>query len=227
LAPRLRWLAAVLGEVRDLDVHLDGLPDYRSHVEAYEQSILDRYQDHLLTLRTEAHRDLVGALDDAAFVALIKDFRALLAAVAADEGSSVTLEEVTGEIVRDDLPRFREHGRSVDTQSSDKALHRLRIDGKRLRYQLEFLSGAYGAPLANAIRTLKRLQSHLGGVQDAHVARMRLGDYRRGYASGTWAPRTFKRLVRLEKRRGRQLRRRVADDWAAFESAAEDLVKAL
>jgi CHAD domain-containing protein len=139
----------------------------------------------------------------------------------------MTLEEVTGEIVRDDLPRFREHGRSVDAQSPDKALHRLRIDGKRLRYQLEFLSGAYGAPLANAIRALKRLQSHLGGVQDAHVARMTLGDYRRGYASGTWAPRTFKRLVRMEKRRGRQLRRRVADDWAAFESAAEDLVKAL
>ncbi len=48
--------------------------------------------------------------------------------------------------------------------------HRLRIRGKRLRYALEFSSDVYGGRTARFVRQLTALQDELGRMQDAEVA---------------------------------------------------------
>ena len=63
--------------------------------------------------------------------------------------------------------------------------HRLRIAGKALRYTLEFFEEALGPGARPMIATTKRLQDHLGDLQDAVVA---CGVLRTFLTFGTWEP---------------------------------------
>jgi CHAD domain-containing protein len=53
-------------------------------------------------------------------------------------------------------------------------MHALRIDCKRLRYSLEFVRHLLGNDGRTLIKQLRRLQDHLGDLNDAVVARDRL-----------------------------------------------------
>jgi CHAD domain-containing protein len=64
-----------------------------------------------------------------------------------------------------------------------KRLHRLRIAGKRLRYTLEFFEEVLAPQTADLIKQMKRLQDHLGDLQDAVVASELLRDF---LTWGTW-----------------------------------------
>ncbi|MFN8582285.1 MAG: CHAD domain-containing protein [Gemmatimonadaceae bacterium] len=64
--------------------------------------------------------------------------------------------------------RLRDLLSRVQGVDDDDAIHQARIAGKRLRYLLEPLRGAYPS-LTPLIERLKRLQDSLGAVHDAHV----------------------------------------------------------
>ncbi|MEQ8860114.1 MAG: CHAD domain-containing protein [Pseudomonadales bacterium] len=224
VAPGLRWLARMLGAVRDLDVHLEHLDGYQARLESHEQAALGRYRGHLESLHGEAHLALIGALDDAAYDALIADYRALLAgAVLPGNASSLRVADVAANSVVPLLERVQERGRAIDGGSPPEDLHRLRIDAKRLRYQLEFLHGAFDGALDRPLKTLRKLQDRLGAHQDACIARSHLSDYRRQYAADKWERKIIKRLVDFERRRAKQLRRRFDKDWKRFEDAVAGL----
>jgi inorganic triphosphatase YgiF len=95
LAAGLHWLAGVLGEVRDLDVHRKRLSDYRSKLEPIEQRVLGHYESHLRGLQATAQEQLVHGLAGAAYTAVLGDYRGLLQAAAQPEhGSRLRLEDV-------------------------------------------------------------------------------------------------------------------------------------
>jgi len=61
-------------------------------------------------------------------------------------------------------------GRKLDARRAIDALHRLRIDGKKLRYLLEFFRAVFPAETVDpAIASLKRLQDNLGEFNDLQV----------------------------------------------------------
>jgi CHAD domain-containing protein len=64
-----------------------------------------------------------------------------------------------------------------------KRLHRLRIAGKRLRYTLEFFEEVLAPQTGDLIKQMKKLQDHLGDLQDAVVASELLRDF---LTWGTW-----------------------------------------
>lgn len=228
LAPRLRWLAGALGEVRDLDVHLQHLEVYRQRLESFERHTLDQYARHLHELHQSAHRNLVKALSDQEYPALLADFKALLTATARPEHAApVRVHQVAGSTVVPLLKRVLQRGRSLSDRSPDKHLHRLRIDVKRLRYQLEFLEDCYAGELNPVLESLRALQSRLGLHQDACVARAHLDRYRKVHAAGRWERALFKELVRLEDKRARKHRRKYPREWHSFETAAATLPAAL
>jgi CHAD domain-containing protein len=55
-------------------------------------------------------------------------------------------------------------------QADVLTLHALRIEGKRLRYALEFFEEVLGGELKGVIQMTKRLQDHLGDLNDTEVA---------------------------------------------------------
>jgi CHAD domain-containing protein len=62
-------------------------------------------------------------------------------------------------------------------------LHRLRIAAKRLRYTLEFFEEVLAPQTRALIKEMKKLQDHLGDLQDAVVASELLRDF---LTWGTW-----------------------------------------
>lgn len=225
LAADLRWLTGVLGRVRDLDVHLEHLDGYRAALEPYRRASLDNYRRHLESLRREAHAELVEALDAPAYQQVLSDYRALLKTAGRPEHvSALRVCDVARTTVAPLLRRVLQRGRAIDADSKPSRLHKLRIEAKQLRYQLEALAPAYDGTLAPVQSDLKKLQDLLGEHQDADVARAHLADYRRNRAAGKTERKTFKRLAAYEKRRARRLRKRFPKRWTAFEHAAEGLI---
>jgi len=74
--------------------------------------------------------------------------------------------------------RILKRGAGFDDDPPAEALHRLRIDAKKLRYLLEFFRSLYPEQVITArINELKQLQDILGGLNDMEVQRKRLTDF--------------------------------------------------
>lgn len=219
----LSALTRVLGGVRDLDVHLQHLDLYRRRLQPGEHAALEDYQHHLERVRATARSRLLETLADADYRALLDDFHRLLNAAAGPHDSDALRVRDAAQVMRAGLAQLRRDGRAVDERSPEKRLHRLRISAKHLRYELEILQPIYSGRLDNAVTALRKLQDRLGLHQDACVARDHLADYRKHHAAGTGTRKTLKKLIRLEKKRAGQQRRKFPKTWRRFEEAADAL----
>lgn len=201
----LRRTGRLLGAVRDLDVfhekalqYLEGLPEAR-HGEldalfAAWQEERDRRRQRMLDwLDSSDYRRFVehfeeflgqpgaGALpdfdDDG--LPLGRSVRLALPPVVLRELASVlAFDEWVG---RAEVPLTR--------------LHRLRIAGKYLRYTLEFFAEVLGPGDKLVVHTIKRLQDHLGDLQDAVVTSAILRDFLSGTGWGQSEARRQRRLT--------------------------------
>jgi CHAD domain-containing protein len=182
LNEELKWLAGVLGAVRDLDVQLVRMDDMDQLAAALaartEGSPLDELRAALEAQRVEARRALLDALDSARWERLANTMTAMVtrgpsrvnaAGRRPAKLSAPPLVEARHDRVLKAARRARRSGLAAD-------YHRLRIRAKRLRYSLEFVSDLYGARPAHVIRRLAKLQDALGLLQDAEVATVRLLD---------------------------------------------------
>ena len=182
-----------LGSVRDLDV-------FWAKTEGYLEGLPSERRVDLLPLREaweaereRAREDMLAFLDGARYRRFV-------------DGSAELLQmgdpwDVTG-LTKDGeaVPRRLRHvapmviyARAGAVMAYDewvrkpkvslKGLHRLRIAGKRLRYTLEFFQEVLAPQTADLIREVKKLQDHLGDLQDAVVASELLRDF---LTWGTW-----------------------------------------
>ncbi len=68
------------------------------------------------------------------------------------------MEDVAGPVLLPVLRRVVRQGRRIDDDAEPERLHRLRIEVKRLRYQLEAFDRVYDDTLEPAQDALKKLQ---------------------------------------------------------------------
>ena len=226
LSAEAGWLCDVLGAVRDLDVHLEHLHGYRESLPADRRHSLDAYERHLQKLRHRARRCLTTALDSGRFRRFRTNYLALQEqARALPHGEDLSIRTFAHDYVPKRLKAVRREGGKIHSDSPPEAYHQLRIRIKKLRYGLEILHGPYGRELANASRSLRRLQIRLGDHQDACVAEDALSRYRDEYAASGREKRTFNRLIQMERDRAEKLRRRFRGDWKRFETESRKLRK--
>lgn len=188
LRDELRWIAGVLGTVRDLDVQLDGMEEIATWSGEWPEAGHGTALSHLGSLleaeREEARRNLLDALDSARFERLTGALLALArqgpsrrvagARIAAAIAVPPLVEE-RHRAVMTAARRARRSGRAPD-------YHRVRIRTKRLRYSVEFTAALYGTPATTFAKKLSAFQDMLGTMQDAEVASGRL------FALATEAP---------------------------------------
>lgn len=174
LRPGFKWLGKISGPTRDLDVHLIALLEQQQAMPEDAEGLRP-----LIALLRERRQEewarLVADLDSpryAEFVALAgkllgrPDGEAALRIAAAGPPLGPWASRRIARAHR----RLLKHGRSIDRSSPDAKLHELRIDGKRLRYLLEFFHSLYAEDEIGAIvKELKRLQNNLGDFNDACV----------------------------------------------------------
>jgi triphosphatase len=186
----LRRTARTLGAVRDLDVALQKLQKYaRTRPEGEQQGLLEMAAEWRIA-RREAYRELLAWLDSPPYRRFVSAFAAFSAKSgqgARDVGVALGEPPMPFE-VRHVMPsailnRF-EQVRAYEPQFDGaeaipvETLHALRIDCKALRYSLEPVQPLLGAEGTALVDQLKRLQDHLGDLNDAVVTAARLAEMR-------------------------------------------------
>ncbi len=232
LAAELKWLGSATGPVRDLDVAFHDLDGHRAMLPEGLRRWLDPVEAHLRRRRGRARGTLVRALRSRRFGELMARWQA--AAAAADDGetpaAALPVEELARKRIRTTWRKIVRRGAGLGVDPPAAALHRLRIDAKKLRYLLEFFRNLYPAEtIEPEIKALKKLQDLLGDFNDLSVQRERLvEDAREMLGAGTPPAETLLAMGRLEallEDRQEALRLAFHDHFAEF--AADDLAATL
>jgi triphosphatase len=217
----LRFFANALGEVRDLDVHLEQLAG-----EALEEIVAA-----LEERRVEARRRMLEGLDSNRYERFVASFTGTLRRGRSPVPTGPILEVAPDEIRR----RYKKVRKVVETLTEDSPpedFHDLRKKGKRLRYALEPLQGIYGKPAEKMVDLLKDVQDDLGDNQDLVAAAQSLKELA---AAGELPPRAVFSLgamaggysrdaaeLRASFLKSRQLRAlRKGKPWKSFRKAME------
>ena len=159
----LKWIAKLLGEVRDLDVLLDRLREEAASLPAADRAAVDRLLQALDRQRGQARHALVTALDDQRYENLLDRYESTLAELA-PSSTAVALEKLAAR----QAARLRRAVEAAGPKPTDEQLHDLRKRGKRVRYAHEL------AGTTKVVRRAKAFQDVLGEHQDAVVAEERL-----------------------------------------------------
>ncbi|HEX2434520.1 MAG TPA: CHAD domain-containing protein [Gaiellaceae bacterium] len=205
LRDELRWLGALLGEVRDRDVLIDYLVAELATLE--EAAAFGAVLELLDGERDEARERLIGALDGPRYATLLAELERL---PGLKEGAS--LERVAA----DDYRRLRRAARRLDAKATDEELHRLRIRAKRARYAAE----AVGAKKEFVDRA-KDLQDVLGEHQDAVVAEERIRDLLARVRGTGRTALAAGRLIERQRLRRANARRAWPKAWKRLERAGD------
>jgi CHAD domain-containing protein len=216
---RLRDVAARLGAVRDLDVLLEGADAYRADLSPSEQRALEPLLAAWRLHREDARRLLLRELDSDGYRRWLDDY----AEFVRHEGLAVrTVAPTQPHRVRDTagsrIQAAYEQVRAYEPVlrwADVETLHELRIQGKWLRYSLEFVREALGPDVDNLIARVTALQDHLGLMNDADVAARLARDFlvdSAGSLSDVESGAIARYLVTREKEIAR-LRRTVATPW--------------
>lgn len=183
-----RSLGTITGPVRDLDVYLLMEEEYKSKLPDHLQKGLSSFFADLAEQREQEQAKLVQALHSSQYTTIIKDWgnylRQKKKGGPADKARPVGL--LANKIIRKRFKRILRDGRAIDADTPDESLHRLRIQGKKLRYCLEFFSSLYPPQkMKLLIRQLKTLQNNLGLFNDLSVQQNMLNNYLAGLKPGS------------------------------------------
>ena len=170
---QLGWAAAALGEVRDLDVQLERMHEWRGNFPPERAAALQAVEDVLQQRRQAARKRMLAVLDSRRYERICESF-----ARALREGppksfapGRVPVLSVAPDMVERRYKRVRKLGDAIKKDSPPDAYHTLRIEAKKLRYALEFVgNGIYGKPAIEFSARVTAMQDVLGLHQDAYVA---------------------------------------------------------
>ena len=180
--PEFKWLGGVTGPCRDLDVFLTDLNTSRQQ-SGIDNTSLGPLEDFLSGNRRNEHGMVCAALQSERFLRLVQGWgRFLEPGGEKDAGpplASSPIIQVAGARIFEAYRRMRKRGAGIDVDPPAALLHRLRIDGKKLRYLLEFFSDLYPRPtVTRFIRELKQLQDILGDFNDTQVQLGFINDFK-------------------------------------------------
>jgi CHAD domain-containing protein len=202
----LRRTGSCLGAVRDLDVFWEKTQRYLDALPAEEQHDLAPLQQAWQAERERMRERMLAYLDGDRYAEFTRRFAGLLETPDAWGPPPLTKKgEAVPHRLRHVVP-MAVYERTADVLAYDEwvtrphvaleRLHRLRIAAKRLRYTLEFFEEVLAPQARDLIKEMKKLQDHLGDLQDAVVASELLRDF---LAWGTWGHAEGKRPAALPR----------------------------
>ena len=213
LREELRWLAGLLGGVRDLDVLLDYLRREAEVLEPAEREAFAPVFAELEEERERARGALLEGISGERYFALLDRIEAAAASPAVAEEAPELSALFAAELRR---LRRRAGSHLTSRGATDAELHDARIRTKRARYAAEFAEPALGDPGKKFVSAAKDLQDVLGEHQDAVVAEERI----RALAARTEDPEArfaAGRLVERQRARRAAARADVPDAWERVE----------
>jgi len=207
-----RWLGTRTGPTRDMDVYLLKIPAYRNALLDSARTHLDPLVTFLEKKKLQAHRRLVRSLESGRYESMVQAWSEFLdreeAATNPPPNAGRPVAWVARERILKVFRRILARGSQIGWDSPPEALHRLRIEGKKLRYLMTFFQSLFPPEaMAPIIGELKKLQDNLGDFNDLRVQAAAL----RGFAeemldTGVGPPATLmamgQLMGQLEERQG-------------------------
>jgi len=172
---RLRNLARVLGEVRDLDVQIASLTqDYLPQLSAPEQTKLEQAIADLQKRRTKVFKKMESALTGDRYATLKQSYGDWLAQPSYGAIAELSILSLIPDLLTPLLSELLLHpGWLISTQQTagknGMVLHDLRKLCKHVRYEAEFFTPFYGKDFQKWIKEIRGLQESLGNFQDTQV----------------------------------------------------------
>jgi CHAD domain-containing protein len=214
LRDELKWLGRQLGPARDLDVLIA-----RLHVEVAALDGPDAVPAGKIVMQLESERDaaqveLLAALESPRYAQLLATLEEMVSAPPLAT-SDLSLTKLAGKEFR----KLESQVNSLGVMPSNDALHRARIQAKRLRYATELSAQLLGKDGRRVVSAAKDFQDVVGAHQDAVVAEERIRDAvrrARGVGSGLAAG----RLIERERARRAEARADLPKAWSRLRSRA-------
>lgn len=169
-----RWLGRRTGPTRDMDVYLLKIPSYRKALPGSVGDELDPLVAFLRRKKKQHHRSLVRSLTTKRYRALVASWSAFLESSGLEaplpRNAARPVEAVARERILAVYRKILDRGAKIKRDTPADALHRLRIDCKKLRYLMTFFQTLFPREaLAPLIKELKNLQDNLGDFNDLQV----------------------------------------------------------
>jgi len=218
----LRTVAERLGTVRDLDVLIEDAERYRASLSGAAAAALEPLVEEWRARRDGGRDELLRYLDGDDYRAFKERYGDFLATTGAGVKDAVD-GSPQPHLVRHVLPMeiWDHYGRvrayeAVMEWASVETIHSLRIEGKRLRYLLEFFGEALGPGVSEVIEALVALQDHIGELHDVDVTIGLLQDFLMRSAPASVDPAVAAavgRYLKLKQARLRALQRTLKRPW--------------
>jgi CHAD domain-containing protein len=219
LRVELQWLGRQLGPARDLDVLVARLRVEVAELDGPDAIPAGKIVGQLEAQRQAAQAELLETLESQRYAELLAALEQIVGAppVAASE---VSLENVA----RREFRKLERRLKALGVTPSNDALHRARIQAKRLRYAAELSAQLLGKDGRSLVAAAKKFQDVVGAHQDAVVAEAQIRTAvrrARGVGPGLAAGRLIERerVRRMDARAAlpgawKRLRRRAQKVWA-------------
>ena len=170
----LRSIARVLGEVRDIDVLLEDLDAYIGKLPGPGRAAVDPLRSAWRQQREVARKRLVTRLDSKQYREFVDDYLDFTESPGAAEvimplGQPSLVRDTAGSRILAAYERVRAY-QTIITWADVRTLHALRIEGKRLRYTMEYFSEVLPVTSRQLIAQITEMQDHLGLLNDADFA---------------------------------------------------------
>lgn len=171
----LKQTAKMLGKVRDLDVFLEKLRIYQQQFPLADQTELAPLLEYFDLQREITRTKLLRYLESAAyekFKTKTTHFLQQEHHVVIDKSRKPTpfqIAHITPALIYKRYEAIRVYEPFL-IDASAELLHQLRIDFKHFRYTLENFHDILGAESAVVLADVKKIQNHLGDLNDARVA---------------------------------------------------------
>ena len=169
LRDELKWLADLLGQVRDTDVLLERFSEHLAALQGADAKLGPRLLAGLVDQRESARRRLLRAMGTERYAKLLDDLVAATAAPALLPGADRPAAEVMPPLVAKPWKKLRKEVRKAGDDPPDEQLHKIRIRAKRARYAAEAVEPVIGKPAEDFADAVADIQSVLGDHQDAVV----------------------------------------------------------
>lgn len=171
LRDRLKWLADLLGAVRDRDVLLERL---RRQIGQVATLPADRRAGRALVARLEGEQAatrqaLLGGMDSTQYIDLLESLLAASAAPVLVPEADQPAKPALALLVRKSLKHVDEAVGALSSPPVDEELHNVRIRCKRVRYAAEAAQPVWGKPAKRLAGAMADVQTVLGDLQDAVV----------------------------------------------------------
>jgi CHAD domain-containing protein len=171
----LRKVARGLAGVRDCDVFLEEVNRYTETLSEEQRKNLEPLTNALHSERVAARSHMLTELDSQRYANFKRDFAVFLTDHADQWDTTLRVRDLGGSMIWKRYEELRAYETRVCmdnlVDNDDEILHEMRIEGKRMRYVLEFFGEHREALVKPVLKPLLTLQDCLGGIQDVAVAR--------------------------------------------------------